>query len=165
MNLPLCKHSRIAVIGPPGSGKESVGVLLAEQTGLPLYTSHTFFGDTHIMALGAVMDEVEEEGWIVAGMFAYRFIRRGERLGLSQPDVIIDMPATREQIRTSYKQRGKRCTLKRIVRYCEQAAGDLDDYMILDDIEPGIYIRSDSPIIERLIGGGPSGRRKRDSST
>ena len=160
--LGLCPDTQVVIIGPPGSGKTAVGRLLAEQSGLPLYSTDKFLGDGHVKALYAVMALAGDNGWIVEGMIGYRLLRKRKQLKLPAPDVVIQLGASDEQIAASYAERGKPCNLRLIKNFCAAHDSVPKDYWQLDGDEPRIWIYSQSAHICHLIGGGPEGTANSD---
>jgi len=160
--LGLCAATQVVIIGPPGSGKTYVGTVLAEQSGLPLYSTDKFLGDGHVKALYAVMELAGDEGWIIEGMVGYRLLRKRKQLGLPAPDLVIELGASDQQITASYAERGKHCNLRHIRNFCAAHDSVLKDYWQLDGEEPRIWIYSKSAHICHLIGGGPEGTANSD---
>jgi hypothetical protein len=163
--LHLTPESTVVVIGPPGSGKTHVAHLLAESSGLPVYSTDRFLGDGHVAALYLVMQAVGDQGWIVEGMIGYRFLRKRRQLGLPAPDFVIQLDATDEQIAASYKARGKPHNIKVLRNFCAAHDKVLDDYFALDGEEPRIWVHANSYHLCHLIGGGPSGTGQSEAST
>lgn len=163
--LHLADTSTVVIIGPPGSGKTHVGLVLAESSGLPLYSTDRFLGDGHVQALYTVMRVIGDEGWIVEGMVGYRMLRKRKQLGMPAPDVVIQLTASDEQIERSYTERNKRCSLPHVKAFCKAHESVMKDYLLLDGEEPRIWIHAHSPHVCHLIGGGPHGTASSDSST
>lgn len=162
--LYLTSTSTVVVIGPPGSGKTTVGRLLAERSGLPLYSTDNYLGDGHVAALYMVMKAIGDEGWIVEGMIGYRMLRKRKEFGLPAPDIVIELDATDDQIVRSYRERGKQCSLPHIRGFIKAHESVLHDYYAMDGEMPGIWIHSTSPHIAYLIGGGPDGTANNEAS-
>lgn len=162
--LHLTSDSTVVVIGPPGSGKTRVGEVLAETSGLPLYSTDRFLGDGHVAALYAVMQLTGDTGWIVEGMVGYRMLRKRAQFGMPPPDIVIQLDATDDEIVQSYRDRGEYCDLRRIRGFVAAHDTVLKDYYALDAALPRIWVYAKSRHVCRLIGGGPSGTANRDSS-
>ena len=166
--LYLHDTSKVVVIGPPGSGKSYVGLLLAESSGLPLYCTDEYLHDGHVTALYHVMKAIGDEGWIVEGMIGYRLLRKRAQLKMPPPDIVIELEASDEQIIQAYRERNKPCDIGQIRRYCKAHEAVLDDYYLLDGDLPKVWIHSQSrqlcPLIQGFIGGGPDGKDSKDSS-
>ena len=162
--LHLTPDSTVVVIGPPGSGKTTVGQVLAETSGLPLYSTDRMLGDGHVAALYAVMAMTGDTGWIVEGMIGYRLLRKRAQFGMPPPDIVIQLDATDAEITQNYWARKQHCDIRRIRAFCKAHDKVLEDYFTLDADLPRIWIHSRSPHICRLIGGGPSGTANKDSS-
>jgi hypothetical protein len=162
--LHLRDHSTVVVIGPPGSGKTHVGRLLAESSGLPLYSTDKFLGDGHVAALYTLMRVVGDTGWIVEGMVGYRFLRKRKQLGLPAPDIVIQLDASDEQIRKSYADRQKNVNLNHLKGFCAAHDKVLSDYLLMDGEQPRIWVHANSFHICHLIGGGPEGTAKSEAS-
>lgn len=160
--LHLTENSSVVIIGPPGSGKTFVGHLLAEQSGLPLYSTDEFLKNDAVQALYAVMQFTGDKGFILEGMVGYRWLRKRRQLKLPPPDIVIQLDATDRQIEESYRKRKKRVSLERIKVFCRSHETILSDYYALDGDEPKVWIHSDSPHIAHLIGGGPAGAAPKD---
>lgn len=162
--LHLTPDTQVVIIGPPGSGKTLVGNVLAETSGLPLYSTDRFLGDGHVRALYTVMEMCGDSGWIVEGMIGYRMLRKRKQLKLPAPDIVIQLDATDEQIEQSYEDRGLHCPLSHVKRFCAAHDSVLADYWRLDGAEPRIWVHSKSRYVYHLIGGGPAGTASNDSS-
>lgn len=162
--LHLHEHSTVVVIGPPGSGKTHVATVLAESSGLPMYSTDKFLSDGHVAALYFVMQAIGDTGWIVEGMVGYRFLRKRKQLGLPAPDIVIQLDATDEQIKQSYDERGKHCDIAVIRKFCKAHDKVLQDYISLDGHEPRIWVHACSRHIGHLIAGGPSGTGQSEAS-
>lgn len=162
--LHLTPTTTVVVIGPPGSGKTTVGALLAETSGLPLYSTDTYLGYGHVQALYYVMREIGDIGWIVEGMIGYRMLRKRQQLGMPAPDIVIQLDASDEQIQAAYRSRNRRCNLATLRKFCAAHESVLADYLALDGEMPKVWVHGDSRHIAYLIGGGPSGTARRDSS-
>lgn len=162
--LHLTDSSTVVVIGPPGSGKTTVGLLLAEHSGLPLYSTDHYLGNGHVEALYAIMQALGDKGWIVEGMIGYRLLRKRRQLKMKPPDVVIQLDATDQQIAQTYRDRNKVVNLRHLKAFCSAHESVLEDYWLLDGAMPKVWIHSSSPYALRLIGGGPDGTAKSDSS-
>lgn len=167
--LHLTDKSTVVVIGPPGSGKTHVGLLLAESSGLPLYCTDAYLHDGHVAALYCVMKAVNDEGWIVEGMIGYRLLRKRAQLGMPAPDIVIELEASDQDIVNAYRARNKRCNLEDIRKFCKAHESVLQDYFLLDAERPRVWIHGKSRHLTALfkdaIGGGPNGAASSDSST
>jgi hypothetical protein len=163
--LHLTPDSTVVVIGPPGSGKTYVGQVLAESSGLPLYSTDRFMGDVHLAALYAIMELTGDTGWIVEGMIGYRLLRKRQQFGMPPPDIVIQLDATDKEISHSYWARGQLCDVRRIKSFCRAHDAMLKDYFTLDHDLPKIWIHSRSQHICHLIGGGPDNAARNDSSS
>lgn len=166
--LHLSPTSTVVVIGPPGSGKTHVGALLAESSGLPLYSTDEYLSDGHVAALYLVMKAIGDRGWIVEGMIGYRLLRKRAEYGLPPVDIVIELEATDSQITDAYRARGRKCDIAKIRSFCAAHESVLEDYFLLDAERPKVWIHADSrhicPLISDLIGGGPDGNASSDSS-
>lgn len=160
--LYLHDKSMVVVIGPPGSGKSHVGQLLAEQSGLPLYSTDEFLNNGAVEALYAVMQATGDEGFIIEGMVGYRWLRKRKQLRLPAPDIVIQLEASDAEIARSYEQRSKRVSLQRIKTFCRSHEKILDDYYILDGDLPKVWVHGNSTAIAHLIEGGPAGAAPSD---
>lgn len=163
--LHLHERSTVVVIGPPGSGKTHVAHVLAESSGLPVYSTDRFLSDGHVAALYLVMQAVGDCGWIVEGMVGYRFLRKRKQLGLPAPDIVIQLDATDEQIIDSYRTRQKHCDIRVIRNFCKAHDKVMEDYLLLDGEEPRVWVHANSRHLCHLIGGGPSGTGHSEAST
>lgn len=163
--LHITPNTTVVVIGPPGSGKSHVGELLAEQTGLPLYSTDTYLGYGHLQALYYIMQEIGDVGWIVEGMIGYRLLRKRKQLGMPAPDIVIQLDATDDEIRAAYRKRDKFCNLAHIKNFCKAHETVLREYRLMDGDMPKAWIHAHSPQACHLIGGGPFGTANKDSST
>lgn len=166
--LYLTPQSTVVVIGPPGSGKTTVGLTLAEHSGLALYSTDEHLSKGHVEALYAVMKALGDEGWIVEGMIGYRLLRKRAQLGMPPPDFVIELEATDQQIAQAYRNRNKHCNIAQIRRFCSAHEKVLEDYFLLDAERPKVWIHAESrhicPLITGLMGGGPEGTDSKDSS-
>jgi len=149
--LFLHPNATIIVIGPPGSGKTHVGTLLAEESGLPLYSTDEFLSNGHVAALYAVMQATGDKGYIIEGMIGYRWLRKQKQLNLPAPDIVVQLEATDREIEESYRKRGKHCNMRHIKRFCAAHEAVLSDYYSLDGGTPNIWIHSKSRCIADLI--------------
>ena len=163
--LHLQPTTTVVVIGPPGSGKTHVAGVLAETSGLPVYSTDEYLSDGHVAAQYAVMREIGDTGWIIEGMIGYRFLRKRKQLGLPPPDIVIQLDADDAQISASYAARKKHYNIKTIRRFCAAHETVLDDYLRLDGEDPGIWVHANSFYLCHLIGGGPAGAGHNDAST
>lgn len=163
--LHLAEHSTVVVIGPPGSGKTTVGTLLAESSGLPLYSTDTYLGAGHVEALYAIMQLCGDEGWIVEGMIGYRLLRKRKQLKMPAPDIVIELDASDDEIVAAYRKRGTYCDIRKVRAFCKAHEKVLEDYYVLDGELPRIWIHSKSEYLCHLIGGGPGGTASSDSSS
>lgn len=163
--LHLSPASTVVIIGPPGSGKTTVGLLLAESSGLPLYSTDNYLGAGHVAALYAVMQAIGDDGWIVEGMIGYRMLRKRRQLRMPPPDIVVQLEASDEQIAAACKARGKDFNLGRMKAFIKAHDTVLEEYYSLDGAPPHIWIHADSPHVAHLIGGGPAGTANSDSST
>ena len=166
--LHLTPKSTVVIIGPPGSGKTHVGHVLAESSGLPLYSTDCYLSDGHVKALYAVMQAVGDEGWIVEGMIGYRLLRKRAQLGMHPPDFVIELEATDQEIAQAYRNRNRHCNIQQIRRFCQAHEKVLEDYFLLDAERPRVWIHAESrhlcTLITGLMGGGPDGTDNSDSS-
>lgn len=162
--LHLAANSTVVVIGPPGSGKTTVGRLLADDSGLPLYSTDTYLGAGHVEALYAIMQEIGDEGWIVEGMIGYRLLRKRKQLRMPAPDIVIELDATDAEIKQAYADSGRRCNLPAIRKFCKAHDSVMEDYLLMDGEMPRVWVYARSRHIRHLIGGGPSGTASSDSS-
>lgn len=162
--LHLTDTTTVVVIGPPGSGKTTVGQLLAEQSGLPLYSTDRYLGYGHLQALYYIMREIGDAGWIVEGMIGYRLLRKRKQMGMPAPDIVIQLDATDDAIREAYKSRKRHYNPAHIRNFCKAHETVLSDYLLLDGDMPKVWVHSQSQSICHLIGGGPSGTASSDSS-
>ena len=153
--LSLHEKSKVLVIGPPGSGKTSVGTLLGADSGLPVYSTDEYTGSPQVKALYTVIQACGDEGFIVEGLIGYKWLRKRKQYSLPNPDIVIQLDATDEQIRRSYKLRNKKgCDLERIRRYVESHDDILNDnFYLLDGDIPRIHIHGTSSQIAYLIAG------------
>jgi adenylate kinase family enzyme len=149
--LHLSDKSTVVVIGPPGSGKTYVGELLAEQSGLSLYSTDEFLSNGHVAALYAVMQACGDDGYVIEGMIGYRWLRKRKQLNLPPPDIVIQLEATDSEIQEAYKRKGRHCNLSHINRFCKAHESVLDDYYLIDGDMPKIWIHSKSHHISRMI--------------
>jgi adenylate kinase family enzyme len=163
--LHLAANSTVVVIGPPGSGKTTVGKLLAETSELPLYSTDTYLGAGHVEALYAIMQLLGDEGWIVEGMIGYRLLRKRKQLRMTAPDIVIQLDASDRDIAEAYRQRGTHCDIAKVRAFCKAHETVLDDYVAMDGDMPRVWIHSKSPHLCHLIGGGPQGTARNDSSS
>lgn len=163
--LHLTDSTTVVIIGPPGSGKSHVGFVLAESSGLPIYSTDAYLTDGHVAALYAIMASIGDEGWIVEGMIGYRLLRKRKELGMPAPDIVIQLTATDEQIENAYVARKQKCDIKKIRAFCKAHDVVLDEYRLMDGDEPQIWIHAKSMHLCHLIGGGPHGTASSDSST
>lgn len=153
--LHLAPDSTVVVIGPPGSGKTHVGELLAETSGLPLYSTDTFLDNGAVEALYVLMRACGDKGWIVEGMIGYRLLRKRAQLGMPPPHIVIELEASDQQIIDAYRCRNKHCDIAVIRRFCRSHEKILSDYLLLDHNRPRIWIHANSFHLHHLIGGGP----------
>lgn len=160
--LHLSESSTVIVIGPPGSGKSYVGELLAEQSGLPLYSTDEFLGTGHVEALYAVIKAVGDDGFIMEGMLGYRWLRKQKQLKMAPPDFVIELEATDDEIEEAYRKRQKPCNMRRIKAFCAAHEKILDDYMLLDGDLPRVWVHGNSPHVVQLITGGGEGAEPSD---
>ena len=151
--LSLKENSKVVVVGPPGSGKTKVGNLLGADSGLPVYSADNFIGTPHVQALHAVMQACGDDGFIIEGLIGYKWLRKRKRLGLPNPDIVIQLSASDQQIRDAYKKRGKPCNLTLITKFIEAHDKILEEYYLLDGDLPRIYLHGTSPQIAYLIAG------------
>jgi len=163
--LHLSENSTVVVIGPPGSGKTHVATVLAEASGLPLYSTDVYLGNGHVAALYVMMQALGDDGWIVEGMIGYRFLRKLRQLGLPPPDIVIQLDADDEQIRAAYAKRSKPCNIKIIRSFCKAHEKVLSDYYLLDGEQPKVWVHAQSNHLGHLIGGGPAGAGHNEAST
>lgn len=166
--LHLAPNSTVVVLGPPGSGKSHVGEVLAESSGLPLYSTDEYLSDGHVAALYLVMKAIGDKGWIVEGMIGYRLLRKRAEFGMKPVDIVIELEATDNQIAESYRSRNKPCDIAKIRRFCKAHECVLQDYFLLDSERPRVWIHANSrhlcALISGRIGGGPDGAASKDSS-
>lgn len=162
--LHLTPTTTVVIIGPPGSGKTTVGTLLAEKSELPLYSTDKYLGYGHLKALYWIMQEIGDVGWIVEGMIGYRLLRKRKQLGMPAPDIVIQLDADDADIREAYRQRQKHCNLDHIRHFCKAHETVLKEYRLLDGDMPKVWVHTKSKQASHLIGGGPSGTASSDSS-
>jgi hypothetical protein len=162
--LHITPDTTVVIIGPPGSGKTTVGELLAEQSALPLYSTDRYLGYGHIKALYWVMQEIGDVGWIVEGMIGYRLLRKRKQLGMPAPDIVIQLDAADADILEAYRQRNRHCNINHLRNFCKAHETVLKEYVLLDGDMPKIWIHCKSRQACHLIGGGPSGTANNDSS-
>ena len=163
--LSLHETSKVLVIGPPGSGKTTVGTLLGSDSGLPVYSTDQYTGSPQVQALYKVMQACGDEGFIVEGLIGYKWLRKRRQLSLPNPDIVIQLEATDEQIEKSCKRHNKPCNLSSIRKYIEGHDDILnDDFYLLDGDLPRIHIHGSSSQIAYLIAGRLEDldRRERD---
>lgn len=149
--LHLTQHTKVVIIGPPGSGKSHVATVLGESSELPIYRTDKFLNDGHVKALYAVMEAAGEEGYIIEGMVGYRLLRKLKQLDLPAPDIVIQLEADDYMIETSYAKRNKLCNIKRLRAFCKAHEKVMDDYYALDGDEPKIWIHGDSQHVTSLL--------------
>lgn len=166
--LHLAPTSTVVVLGPPGSGKSHVGTLLAESSGLPLYSTDEYLTDGHVAALHLVMQAIGDRGWIVEGMIGYRLLRKRAEFGMPPVDIVIELEATDQQIADAYRARDERCDIAKIRRFCKAHETVLRDYLLLDKERPKVWVHANSrhlvALLNGRIGGGPDGKASSDSS-
>lgn len=155
MTNMLCLHeeSSVVIIGPPGSGKTTVGGLLAENSGLPLYSTDEFLCNGEVQALYKIMQAVGDVGFILEGMIGYRWLRKRKQLKLPAPDIVIELDATDEQITQAYKKRNSKVSLQKIKTFCKGHRKVLDDYLLLDGDMPKVWLHADCYQAAFLING------------
>jgi hypothetical protein len=162
--LHLTPTTTVVIIGPPGSGKTTVGELLAEQSELPLYSTDKYLGYGHLHALYYIIREVGDVGWIVEGMIGYRLLRKRKQLGMPAPDIVIQLDARDDEIQQAYRARNKFCNLAHVKNFCKAHETVLKEYKLLDGDMPKVWVHTKSRNVCHLIGGGPAGRANNDSS-
>ena len=134
--LRLSTASTVVVCGPMGcKATTAVTMVLAEQSGLPIYSTESYTGKGHVDALFEVISHLGDEGWIVAGALSYPVLRRGPVTAILQ-------------------LAGAKMPSKKILR----------DYVLLDGEEPRWWINAKSDQLAALlrIDGGPSGKESKD---
>lgn len=149
--LHLTQHTKVVIIGPPGSGKSHVATVLAESSELPVYRTDKFLNDGHVQALYAVMEAAGDDGYIIEGMVGYRLLRKLKQLDLPAPDIVIQLEADDYMIEESYAKRNKVCNMKRLRAFCKAHEKVMEDYYQLDGEEPKIWIHGDSHHVTSLL--------------
>ncbi len=150
--LSLHEESVVVVIGPPGSGKSKVGNLLAESSGLPLYsTEELTTGNKALTALKTIMHLCGDEGFIMEGMIGYRWLRKHKEMELPCPDIVIQLEASDEEIEDAMSKRDKHCNTKLIRKFCAAHEKVLEDYYLLDEERPKVWIHGNSTQVAHLI--------------
>ena len=149
--LHLNQHTKVVIIGPPGSGKTHVATVLGESSDLPIYRTDKFLGDGHVQALYAVMEAAGDDGYIIEGMIGYRLLRKLKQLKLPAPDMVIQLEADDYMIEESYAKRDKVCNINRLRAFCKAHEKVMEDYYALDGDVPKIWIHGDSHHVTSLL--------------
>ena len=160
--LALTDTSVVLVIGPPGSGKAQLADTLGESSGLPVYSTDRFVGTTGLIAISTVIEVAEDKGFIVEGPVCYRWLRKRKQLKLRPPDIVISLTATDEEIEEAASSHSRYCDVQRIKAFHIAHERFLDNYLMLDQDKPTIWVHGDSNHLRSLIEGGPSGTSNRD---
>lgn len=127
--LHLHPTSRVAIIGDDEPSK-CVADLLAEASGLSIYSTDNYLGEGHEAALLAIMNLAGDDGWIVRGEIAPYMIKGCRHLNTEPPDFVIDLTNNKELE---------------------------GEYCRLDNSLPTIWLSVSSDSADRLINGGPFG--------
>lgn len=135
--LYLNKHSTVAIIGEDAAC-DCVAGLLAESSGLPVYTADEDFDPHDVEIIATILAWGEGEGYIVSGTLGECMLDNAARLPMRPVSIIIDL---RSQVEPG------------------------NEYMPLDNLSPAIWIHGSSEHLAQLIGGGPGGQSSSDSST
>jgi len=150
--LSLHEDSVVIIIGPPGSGKSVVGNLLAESSGLPLYsTEELTTGNKALTALKAIMHLCGDEGFIMEGMIGYRWLRKQKEMELPMPDIVIQLDASDDEIEVAMASRDKHCNVKLIRKFCSAHEKVLADYYLLDEDRPKVWIHGNSESVAHIL--------------
>lgn len=135
--LYLTPTTTVAVIGPQDECSR-VSHLLAESSGLPVYTADEDFDPADIAMVATIIGLSEDEGFIADGTLAQCMLDGAGVLPVPTIQIIVDLG--RGHVASS-------------------------DYVVLDNRCPPIWIHSSSEQLAQLIGGGPGGQSSKDSST
>lgn len=107
LSSEICSGKVTVIIGRPGSGKTTVGELLAEQNQeCRLWHTDDYIPYGGVEGLYQMMQEMEEAGYrspaIIEGVGCYRLLRKGAELGVFYPDVVIELVVSDEQVERVY---------------------------------------------------------------
>ena len=85
------------------------------------------------------------------GMIGYRWLRKHREMKLPCPDIVIQLEASDEEIEDAMARRDKHCNTKLIRKFCAAHEKMLDDYYLLDDERPKVWIHGNSTQVAHLI--------------
>jgi energy-coupling factor transporter ATP-binding protein EcfA2 len=153
--LSLHEESVVVVIGPPGSGKSKVGNLLAESSGLPLYsTEELTTGNKALTALKTIMHLCGDEGFIMEGMIGYRWLRKHKEMELPCPDIVIQLDASDEEIEDAMSKRDKHCNTKLIRKFRRRTSQGVDTRQQHTGCPSYQGLRDERPLLTRSFSLG-----------
>lgn len=119
LSSEICSGKVTVIIGRPGSGKTTVGLLIAEQKQeCRLWHTDDYIPYGGVDGLYQMMAEMEEDGYqspaIIEGVGAYRLLRKGAELDVFYPDVVIELIVTDEQVERVYTKERDASKLKKM---------------------------------------------------